>query len=145
MQAEDAFTGLEGKTVRDVLLKPTVIYVEIIRNLMRDFTLKGMAHITGGGFFENIPRVLPSQVVAEIDFNSWPKSPLFQWLKKTGELEWPEMLQIFNCGIGFVLVVAKNDVDEVLRRLQALGQPAWQIGNIRKMDGQDQEQVAVSF
>ncbi|MDL2307453.1 phosphoribosylformylglycinamidine cyclo-ligase [Desulfovibrio sp. OttesenSCG-928-C06] len=145
LKADDAFPGIKGESVRDVLLKPTLIYVETIRNLMRDFTIKGMAHITGGGFFENIPRVLPSQVVAEIDFNAWEKSPLFQWLKTTGELEWAEMLQIFNCGIGFVVVVAQNDAEEVLSRLNALGQPAWQIGSIRKMTEQDEEQVTVKF
>ncbi|MDR2893236.1 MAG: phosphoribosylformylglycinamidine cyclo-ligase [Deltaproteobacteria bacterium] len=151
LQADDDFPGMEpdaeGKRekVRDVLLKPTLIYVDVIRNLMRDFTIKGMAHITGGGFYENIPRTLPAQVAAAIDFNAWPKAPLFEWLKQTGELDWTEMLQIFNCGIGYVLIVPKEECEEILNRLEALQQPAWQIGSIRKMTEQDSEQVLVEF
>ncbi|MDR1125508.1 MAG: phosphoribosylformylglycinamidine cyclo-ligase [Deltaproteobacteria bacterium] len=145
LRGDAPFPGLPGESVADVLLKPTTIYAEIIRNLMRDFPIKGMANITGGGFYENIPRALSSQVAAEIDFSTWPKSPLFAWLKARGELEWTEMLQIFNCGIGYVLIVGHQEAEEVIARLTALQCPAWQIGSIRKRTDGEEEQVSIKF
>ena len=91
------------RTVKDVLLEPTYIYSDVVRNLMRDLPVKGMVHITGGGFYDNIPRVLPNSVTADIKFASWDVQPVFHWLREEGGLTWPEMLQIFNCGIGYVL------------------------------------------
>ncbi len=140
----DMFPGL-GSSVADVMLEPTVIYVEAIRNIMRDFTVNGMVHITGGGFYDNIPRVLPTQVSASIDFNAWPTPPLFEWLSFVGDLSWPEMLQIFNCGIGYVLVVGQKDAEEILRRLKALRQDAWLIGQIEHLDKNQPERIKINF
>ena len=141
---DDPFPGADGATVRDVLLAPTQIYVEVVRSLLRDLDVRGMAHITGGGFYDNIPRVLPNQVEAHIDFGSWEMPPVFQWLHEAGELSWPEILQIFNGGIGYVLVLPEEQVEETINRIQAFGMSAWSIGTIARRTG-DGEQVVVNF
>lgn len=130
--------------MRDVLLAPTQIYVEVVRSLLRDLDVRGMAHITGGGFYDNIPRVLPNQVEAHIDFGSWEMPPVFKWLHEVGELSWPEILQIFNGGIGYVLVLPEEQVEETINRIQAFGMSAWSIGTIARRNG-DGEQVVVNF
>ncbi len=140
---DDILPGSE-KTVRDVLLEPTYIYADVVRNIMRDLPVKGMVHITGGGFYDNIPRVLPNSVVAEIRFNSWKIQPVFHWLREQGCLTWPEMLQIFNCGIGYVFIVPNELAEETLDRLEAMHRCAWVIGSIvRRQD--DEEQVRIVF
>ncbi|MDR2124432.1 MAG: phosphoribosylformylglycinamidine cyclo-ligase [Desulfovibrio sp.] len=144
LQRDDLFPGSE-KTVGDVLLAPTIIYADCVRNLMRDFAPSGMAHITGGGFFDNIPRVLPKQVKVVITFGSWDIPPVFHWIKREGNLEWPEMLQIFNCGIGFVLIVPKEDVDEMTRRIEALRLGCSVIGGIERCPDKNCEQVEIIF
>ena len=141
---DDPFPGAGGATVRDVLLAPTQIYVEVVRSLLRDLDVRGMAHITGGGFYDNIPRVLPNQVEAHIDFGSWEMPPVFKWLHEVGELSWPEILQIFNGGIGYVLVLPEEQVEETINRIQAFGMSAWSIGTIARRNG-DGEQVVVNF
>ena len=149
LKGDDPFPGVPGKTVADVLLTPTTIYVEAVRPLLRDVRIKGMAHITGGGFYDNIPRVLPAPVEARIEFGSWQIPPVFEWLKKEGKLDWPEMLQIFNCGIGFVLILAPERVEEVINRIRAFDLDAWKIGEIghRRKDekGEWGEQVVIGF
>ena len=135
---------LTGKTVAGALLAPTRIYVKTILNLMRDFDIKGMVHITGGGFYDNVNRILPKGVAAHIRFGSWDVPPVFDWLREQGGLTWPEMLQIFNCGIGFMLVVAPDIAQDVVQRLKALHEYAHIIGRIEiRKDGA--EQVEVSF
>ena len=129
-----------------MLLTPTTIYVEAVRSLLRDMNVKGMAHITGGGFYDNIPRVLPSQVEARIHFGSWQMAPVFNWLKEAGNLSWPEILQIFNGGIGYVLVVPADQAEEAINRIQAFKLRAWCIGEIaRRSKDDDQEQVIINF
>lgn len=149
LKGDDPFPGADGETVADVLLKPTIIYVETVKPLLRDVRIKGMAHITGGGFYDNIPRVLPVPVEAHINFGSWQIPPVFEWLKRQGGLSWPEMLQIFNCGIGFVLVLAQEMVEEVINRIQAFNLSAWQIGEIahrgKTATGEWQEPVSIDF
>lgn len=146
---DEPFPGAGGQSVADVLLAPTTIYVEAVRPLLRDINIKGMAHITGGGFYDNIPRVLPAQVEARIEFGSWPVPPVFAWLKEAGALSWPEMLQIFNCGIGFVLVVPQESVEETINRVRAFDIGAWRIGSVQRRSGdgagQPAEQVRVVF
>jgi len=144
LKGDDIFPGTD-MMVRDVLLAPTIIYADCVRNLMRDFQLRGMAHITGGGFYENIPRALPAQVRASITFGSWEIPPVFHWLKEQGKLSWPEMLQIFNCGIGFVIIVPHESVDEVLRRVSALQLSAWRIGSIERAKSVGAERVRMHF
>ena len=142
----DPFPGGDGASVGDVLLTPTTIYVEAVRSLLRDMNVKGMAHITGGGFYDNIPRVLPAQVEARIHFGSWQMAPVFNWLKEAGNLSWPEILQIFNGGIGYVLVVPADQAEEAINRIQAFKLRAWCIGEIaRRSKDDDQEQVIINF
>jgi phosphoribosylformylglycinamidine cyclo-ligase len=141
---DDVLPGT-GKTVREELLTPTIIYADGVRHLLRDFDIKGMAHITGGGFYENIPRVLPVQVRADIRFGSWPVPPVFHWLRGQNAMQWEEMLQIFNCGVGFVLVVAPDNEEEVLGRLAGMHADAWRIGVIERRRDKDEEQVRVLF
>lgn len=144
----DPFPGADGKTVADVFLAPTTIYVEAVRPLLRDLAIKGMAHITGGGFYDNIPRILPAQVEARIRFGSWEMPPVFAWLKEQGGLEWPEMLQIFNCGIGFVLILPQAQAEEAISRIRAFKLAAWQIGEIvlrERASAEDSDQVVVEF
>lgn len=149
LQGDVPFPGAGGESVAQVLLKPTTIYVEAVRPLLRDVRIKGMAHITGGGFYDNIPRILPTAVEARIHFGSWEIPPVFEWIKNSGDLEWPEMLQIFNCGIGFVLILAPDRAEEVINRIQAFNLAAWQIGEIshrsRRNDGEWEEQVNIEF
>ncbi len=132
------------QTVAEALMAPTRIYVQPVLNILRDLPVKGMCHITGGGFYDNLPRVLPKGVAAHIRFGSWPVGPVFQWLKTQGRLSWPEMLQIFNTGIGYVLVVKKDAVNDVMDRLAAMDTPSYVIGEVNPRVG-DEEQVQVIF
>ena len=102
-----------GEPLGDAMLRPTRIYVKSILNLLRSFTIQGMAHITGGGLLENVPRVLPRHCKAVIHKDSWPKLPLFEILREAGNLEEKELYRTFNYGIGMVLVVRKEDGDDI--------------------------------
>lgn len=144
LRPDDIFPGADGASVRDVLLTPTIIYVEAVRSLLRDLNVKGMAHITGGGFYDNIPRVLPAQVEARIQFGSWQMPPVFAWLKESGGLSWPEILQIFNGGIGYILVLPPDQAEEAVSRIQAFSLRAWPIGDIARRAANG-EQVIVNF
>jgi phosphoribosylformylglycinamidine cyclo-ligase len=112
------------------LLAPTRIYVKPILHLMREFVIKGLVHVTGGGFPGNVPRVLPKGVRARIDPTSWPRPAIFEWLREQGDLSEGEMLRVFNCGIGMMLIVPKEQAADILERLQALGERAYRIGEI---------------
>ena len=104
--------GFDGdKTLREAIIAPTRLYVKPVLAALKAFTIKGMAHITGGGITENVPRVLPENTVAQIDAQAWELPKLFQWLQKAGNVEAQEMYPTFNCGIGKVVVVAADDAD----------------------------------
>jgi phosphoribosylformylglycinamidine cyclo-ligase len=141
---DDPVPGTD-RPFRDVLLEPTVIYAEVLRAIMRDLSVKGMVHVTGGGFYDNIPRILPQSVCASIDFNRWNRPPVFDWLRTQGGLSWPEMLQIFNCGIGFILIVDRTMAGKVMARLTPMNMEAWEIGGIRHRGKADSEQVEICF
>ncbi len=119
-----------GQTLGEELLTPTRIYVKTIWTLLREFTIKGMAHITGGGFVENIPRVLPEGACALIDRSSWEIPPIFSLIQKEGAIGIEEMYQTFNMGIGMVLIVPEEEAKAVLQAAGQLGEKAWVIGNI---------------
>jgi len=119
-----------GNSVAEVLLTPTRIYVRSILNLLKDFSIKGIAHITGGGLLENVPRVLPKGCIAKINLNSWQRPVLFDLLQKAGNVEQDEMYRTFNMGIGMVLAVAEDQAEEVIDRLKGLGEQAWTIGEV---------------
>jgi phosphoribosylformylglycinamidine cyclo-ligase len=112
------------------LLAPTRIYVKPLLNVMRDHEIKGMAHITGGGFSGNVPRILPKGVRARVDTSAWPRPPIFDFLQREGKIDDDEMLRVFNCGIGMVLVVPAEQTDDILDRLRAVGERAYRIGEI---------------
>lgn len=149
LRSDEPFPGAEGKTVADVFLAPTTIYVEAVFPLLRNLEIRGMAHITGGGFYDNIPRVLPMQAMADITFGSWQIPSVFTWLKNEAGLSWPEMLQIFNCGIGFVLILPEDQAQEAISRIGAFKLDAWIIGKVerraRNGEGQLEEQVRINF
>ena len=124
-------------SVAAALLAPTRIYVKSLLNVMRDFTIKGMAHVTGGGFPGNVPRILPKGVRARIDPNVWPRPPVFGLLQREGGISEDEMLRVFNCGIGMVLVVPTEQESDVLDRLRAVGERAYRIGEIEAKQPDD--------
>ncbi|WP_035298903.1 phosphoribosylformylglycinamidine cyclo-ligase [Brevibacillus thermoruber] len=120
-----------GKTLGEELLTPTRIYVKPILSLLQSFEIKAMAHITGGGFTENIPRVLPEGTQAVIDVGSWPVLPIFRLVQEAGGIAPADMYRTFNMGIGMVLVVKQDDVVDVIGTLQQLGEQPYLIGQIR--------------
>jgi phosphoribosylformylglycinamidine cyclo-ligase len=122
------------RTVADEFLTPTRIYVKSILNLIRDFTINGIAHITGGGLLENVPRVLPHGCKAVIDRTSWQEPSIFDLLRQGGNVEESEMYRTFNCGIGMVLAVPESEADEVLIRLAGLNEQAHVIGEVVKCE-----------
>lgn len=136
--AIDAELPGTGHTVAEELLMPTRIYIRSILNLLKDFTINGIAHITGGGLLENIPRVLPPGCRASIHLRSWERPALFQVLADAGNVERNEMYRTFNMGIGMVLAVTAAEAEDVLDRLHGLGENAWLIGEITAApDGAD--------
>ncbi len=143
LTADDLLPGTDTK-IGEALMTPTKIYADVVRSLSRDIDIKGMIHVTGGGFYDNLPRVLPNQVTAEINFGSWDVLPVFNWMKEQGNLSWPEMLQIFNCGVGYIMIVKKDREEDVLNRLRGMNINSWKIGETIARDG-DSEQVNVNF
>lgn len=125
--------GLD-RTVADELLTPTRIYVKTVLNLLRDFRINGIAHITGGGLLENIPRILPHGCKAVINRDSWVMPPIFIILRQGASLDETELFRTFNCGIGMVLAVPENEAEEVLIRLSGLNEQAFVIGEVGKCD-----------
>ena len=119
-----------GRTVAEELLVPTRIYVRALQNLLKDYAINGIAHITGGGLIENVPRVLPKGCCATINISSWERSALFDVLRCAGNMERNEMYRTFNMGIGMVLLVSEDDVEDMLDRLNGLGEKAWKIGEV---------------
>src|SRR5512143_3278444 len=128
-----------GHPFSEAVMAPTRIYVKPLLALMEKLSVKGMAHITGGGITGNLPRCLPEGVAARVDPKSWTRPPLFDWLQQAGNVEPSEMLRTFNCGIGMSVVVAAADADAAMAHLQANGETVWQIGEIvARPDGAEQ-------
>jgi len=128
--AADLDAPLGEGTLADALMAPTRIYVKPLLALMRELPVKGMAHVTGGGITENVPRMLPAGTQAKLDASRWPRPAVFDWLATHGRVDRAEMLRVFNCGIGMALVVAAEDEARALARLAADGERAWRIGTI---------------
>ncbi len=124
-------------TLASALLAPTRIYVKPVLNLARDFTLNGIVHVTGGGFEGNVPRVLPQGTRARIDPKAWPRPGVYGWLQEQAEIPESELLRVFNCGIGMILVVPRDQLDEITSRLSGLGERAYLIGEIERK-GEDE-------
>ncbi len=119
----------------EVLLTPTKIYVKPVLDVVKTYQVDGMAHITGGGFIENIPRMLPEGTGAEIDLGSWPKPAIFDFLKEKGQLESEDMYNVFNMGIGFVLAVKEEVLQDVLAKLDSNGEKGYVIGRVIEGSG----------
>ena len=132
-----------GKTLRQTIIAPTRLYVKPILAALEKFEIKGMAHITGGGLTENIPRVLPENCVAQIDAQSWPLPKLFQWLQQAGNVEQQEMYRTFNCGIGMAVIVPAEQAETAQAFLAEQGETVYRLGTIRERAGSEhQTQVA---
>ena len=132
-----------GKTLRQAVIASTRLYVKPILAALEKFEIKGMAHITGGGLTENIPRVLPENCVAQIDAQSWPLPKLFQWLQQAGNVEQQEMYRTFNCGIGMAVIVSAEQAEAAQAFLAEQGETVYRLGTIRERAGSEhQTQVA---
>ena len=123
------------------MLAPTRIYVKPVLAVLREVRIKGLAHITGGGLVENVPRVLPADVCAELSKSAWP--PLFDWLQRNGNVEEAEMHRVFNCGIGMVAIVAAEHAGRTIEALRREGETAFHIGEIRSKRGDEAQTVVV--
>lgn len=126
---------LAGRTLAEWLLAPTRIYVKPLLSLCSHFDVHALAHITGGGLIENVPRVLPSGTRAVINTGAWQPAAIFDWLQRHGNVEPHEMYRTFNCGIGMVACVANGDCDAVIEHLNTQGEDARRIGHIEAGDG----------
>ena len=120
-----------GKTLGEELLTPTKIYVKAIKHLLnKEIDIKGMSHITGGGFYENLPRMLKDGLGVEINVNSFPRPEIFNLIMKTGNIEEKEMYNVFNMGLGFVMAVEEKDVEVILNELASINEPAYVVGKV---------------
>ena len=128
-----------GQTLRQAVIAPTRLYVKPILAALEKFEIKGMAHITGGGLTENIPRVLPENCVAQIDAQSWPLPKLFQWLQQAGNVEQQEMYRTFNCGIGMAVIVPAEQADAAQAFLAEQGETVYRLGTIRERAGSEHQ------
>lgn len=132
-----------GEILGEELLRPTRIYVKTVLNLVRDFSMGGIAHITGGGITENIPRVIPKGCRANIHRGTWDVPLIFPFLKERGKISEEEMFRTFNNGIGMILIVKPKDLEDILGRLRSLGEKAFAIGEIERAN-KDQPRVVFS-
>ncbi len=128
----DLNSVLEGKSLQDHLLEPTRIYVKSVLSLLETQSVNAISHITGGGFWENIPRVLPDDLSAHIDASSWQWPAIFSYLQSQGNVETDEMYRTFNCGVGLMIVVDNDKAESCVNTLNELGEKAWVIGEIKE-------------
>ena len=122
------------------LIEPTKIYVKSILSLIQNLPVHAISHITGGGLLENIPRVLPKHLAANLDQNSWELPQIFKWLQSEGNIDTTEMYRVLNCGVGMVVIVPKALSDEAIKILKSCGENAWLIGEVIDSEG---EQVLI--
>ena len=130
----------DGRTLGEVLLEPTRIYVRAVTHLMKQFKIAGIIHVTGGGFQDNIPRVLPDSCKAVIALNAWDTPAVFTFLREKGHVSQEEMLRTFNCGIGMIIIVPKSQTAEIMLQLDALGEKSYVLGEIEKRNN-DKEPI----
>ena len=124
---------LEGKKLKEVLLEPTRIYVKAVLPLIKEELVNGIAHITGGGFIENVPRMFATDLAAEIEEDKVPVLPIFKALEKYGQIKHEEMFEIFNMGVGLMLAVSPENVSRVK---ELLDEPVYEIGRIVKKENE---------
>jgi phosphoribosylformylglycinamidine cyclo-ligase len=135
----DLFAEVEevNTSLASALLAPTRIYVKPLLNVIREFEVHGLVHVTGGGFSGNVPRILPRGVRARIDPDAWPRPGVYPWIQKLAELPEEEMLRVFNCGIGMILVVPHEQAEDISHRLQGLGERAYAIGEVERKESDE--------
>ena len=128
----DVQQPLGDTTLANALLEPTRIYVKPVLKLIKECEIHALSHITGGGFWENIPRVLPANTQAVIDEQSWQWPAVFSWLQQAGNVTRHEMYRTFNCGVGMIIALPADQLEKALTLLKAEGENAWHIGHIAK-------------
>jgi phosphoribosylformylglycinamidine cyclo-ligase len=128
----DLGAAFDGATLADAILSPTRIYVKPVLEVVRTVRVKGLAHITGGGLIENVPRVLPAGLAARLERGAWPMPPLFSWLREEGRIADSELYRVFNCGVGMVMIVGAGDAAAAATVLTAAGETVWRIGHIER-------------
>jgi phosphoribosylformylglycinamidine cyclo-ligase len=128
----DFAADFHGRPLAEVLMAPTRIYVKPVLGLVQEVRVKGLAHITGGGLVENVPRVLPDGVRAVLEKAAWPLPPLFRWLQEEASIADAELHRVFNCGIGMVAILAARDADRAARALRAAGETVYRLGGIER-------------
>jgi len=139
----DLSEKLNGQTIGEQLLTPTKIYIKSALKMIAEHDIHAISHITGGGFWENIPRVLPQGTKAVIDGNSWHWPAIFNWLQEKGNVETFEMYRTFNCGVGLVVALPKEQANAAVELLKSEGENAWVIGEVAKASP-DEEQVEIN-
>jgi phosphoribosylformylglycinamidine cyclo-ligase len=139
----DLSSGFDGRTLGETLLEPTRIYVKPVLAALKQVRLKGLAHITGGGLVENVPRVLPENVCAQLEKSAWPRPPVFEWLQQKGNVTEAEMHRVFNCGIGMAIVVAPDQAAAAMQALEREGEKVYRIGAIRSRQPNESQTIVV--
>lgn len=142
LNVNDSVAGLE-ESIGTALLRPTKIYVKSLLKLMKSFNVKGLVHITGGGFLDNIPRILPAPCCAAIRKDAWDIPAIFNVIREMGRIELQEMFRVFNMGIGMIVIVSEKESADVMERLEMLGEKAYLLGSV-EMTGADQPQVMLT-
>jgi len=138
----DLHQKLGDTTLGEALLAPTRIYVKPLLELHNQIQIHALAHITGGGLPENLPRVLPEGTKAVIDSDSWDRPEVFKWLQQAGNVQESEMLRTFNCGVGMVVCVAEQDAEQAMQTLTNAGEKVWRLGRIEQSTGTPEVVVA---
>lgn len=141
VSGQSAEQNLNGNTIADHLLAPTRIYVKNLLQLIKQQPVHALCHITGGGFWENIPRVLPDNTKAVIKGDSWQWPAIFSWLQQQGNVTEYEMYRTFNCGVGMIVVVSAEQLDSALEHLKAAGETAWHLGEIQAATVDDERVI----
>lgn len=139
----DLSSPFGDRTLGEALLEPTRIYVKPVLAALKEAEIKGMAHITGGGLLDNVPRVLPADVVAELQRDAWPRPAVFDWLQSGGNVAADEMLRVFNCGIGMVLICAEADAQRLSGVLRDHGESVHRVGAVRERRGDEAQTIVV--
>ncbi|MBD2813398.1 phosphoribosylformylglycinamidine cyclo-ligase [Xenorhabdus sp. Flor] len=142
-QTNPETTKLDDKPLADHLLAPTRIYVKPLLELIENVEIHAISHLTGGGFWENIPRVLPENMQARIDGTSWQWPAIFKWLQQAGNVSDHEMYRTFNCGVGMIIALPQSQAKQAIEWLNTAGENAWQIGSIAEL-GHNEQQVVIS-
>lgn len=135
VSASDLSEDCDGVSLADALLAPTTIYVSALKDIISNIDVHALAHITGGGLLENLPRVLPENTCGVINTSSWSMPAVFEWLQQNGNVEQLEMFRTFNCGIGMVIVAPEKDAESILQILEDNATKAWQLGHIESSSG----------